>query len=342
MINRLFLIFEPTPEHACPPVSPLMQDGDPYPVGAPLPRVDNVYYSIRVDPGANESLMQAYALIANTASLVGDTAALTRNTAFGQTAPSPLGLTISIDEPLEAEAIRFITSFLFIPSYLTMEQRPVINLAGGSPDLLRETAASLSGYLSGQGIPEPVINIIVLSGAASASPEAAFADPQPPSTIPLPDITLVFHTPTALITRYRSLLQSDRCYNNNIFYYVPGPPSAADTLHSTLLSLQQAELEFKQQSPLIYSLIRTNQALEKELHTLGNRHSGTEMELRHQKQYVEVLRSDHATKELQNYYTREYEILPLWYKRFGHIIKVLTGKRTFQSLFRHDVKKYKD
>jgi hypothetical protein len=42
------------------------------------------------------------------------------------------------------------------------------------------------------------------------------------------------------------------------------------------------------------------------------------------------------------FYRQEYEILPLWYKRFGHIIKVLMGKRTFKSLFRDDVKKYKD
>jgi hypothetical protein len=36
---------------------------------------------------------------------------------------------------------------------------------------------------------------------------------------------------------------------------------------------------------------------------------------------------------LFNWYQKEYEVLPLWYKRFGHIIKVLTGRRTFKSLF---------
>ncbi len=45
---------------------------------------------------------------------------------------------------------------------------------------------------------------------------------------------------------------------------------------------------------------------------------------------------------LKNYYTNEYEILPLWYKRFGHIIKVLYGKRSLRSLFNDNVKKYKD
>ncbi|HKZ65700.1 MAG TPA: hypothetical protein VJ111_05065 [Chitinophagaceae bacterium] len=51
-----------------------------------------------------------------------------------------------------------------------------------------------------------------------------------------------------------------------------------------------------------------------------------------QKEYYDVI----------NWYHKEYEILPRWYKRFGHILKVITGKRTFRSLFRDDVKKYKD
>ena len=37
--------------------------------------------------------------------------------------------------------------------------------------------------------------------------------------------------------------------------------------------------------------------------------------------------------ELLAWYHKEYEALPLWYKRFGHIVKVFTGKRTFKSLF---------
>jgi hypothetical protein len=42
------------------------------------------------------------------------------------------------------------------------------------------------------------------------------------------------------------------------------------------------------------------------------------------------------------WYHNEYEILPVWYKKFGHIIKVIMGKRSFKSLFSDKVKKYKD
>lgn len=47
-------------------------------------------------------------------------------------------------------------------------------------------------------------------------------------------------------------------------------------------------------------------------------------------------------KSVTNFYKNEYEILPLWYKRLGHIIKVIMGKRTFGSLFNDKVKKYRD
>jgi len=43
-----------------------------------------------------------------------------------------------------------------------------------------------------------------------------------------------------------------------------------------------------------------------------------------------------------NWYHKEYEILPLWYKRLGHIIKVIMGKRNFRSLFSDNVKKEKE
>jgi hypothetical protein len=47
-------------------------------------------------------------------------------------------------------------------------------------------------------------------------------------------------------------------------------------------------------------------------------------------------------EKIKRFYHFEYEILPMWYKRFGHIMKVLMGKRTFRSLFNDTVKKYKD
>lgn len=41
---------------------------------------------------------------------------------------------------------------------------------------------------------------------------------------------------------------------------------------------------------------------------------------------------------LREWYHNEYEVLPLWFKRLGHIIKVVTGKRSLKSLFPRRVK----
>ena len=60
--------------------------------------------------------------------------------------------------------------------------------------------------------------------------------------------------------------------------------------------------------PMIYS---SDEALQKEL---------------------EYLRSNR--EDILRWYEKEYEVLPLWYKRFGHIVKVMMGKRSLKSLYK--------
>lgn len=45
---------------------------------------------------------------------------------------------------------------------------------------------------------------------------------------------------------------------------------------------------------------------------------------------------------LFKWYHKEYEMLPLWYKRFGHLIKAFKGQRSFRSLFDGSNRKYAD
>lgn len=44
----------------------------------------------------------------------------------------------------------------------------------------------------------------------------------------------------------------------------------------------------------------------------------------------------HHIDELTKWYYKEYEVLPLWYKRVGHVIKAFQGHRTFTSLMKKD------
>ncbi len=73
-----------------------------------------------------------------------------------------------------------------------------------------------------------------------------------------------------------------------------------------------------------------------------------EQQEKNMKTKMDLQRSEKEKKDLQSYltiqkgeskyllqwYNREYEVLPLWYKQLGHIIKVFMGKRTLKSLFK--------
>jgi hypothetical protein len=269
--------------------------------GGMQPSEENVYYSILVDPLEKGSLENAYVLL-------------------GQTTMPQISLTIEIRQSLPEDSFRFITSFLFFPAYLRIRDLPVINLSGSDPELLRESASRLSAYFSSQGIQSSSINRLLHAGKGEN-----------------PEDNRVFLNKEELIQYYKGILQSDHSYNRNVFFFAP----SLEDYQSAFNSMQQTEKNFKEHDPALYSLIGENNSLEKELQSLRRLYACTAIELKNQQQYVEVLRSGHATKEIQDYYTNEYEILPLWYKRFGHILKVLTGKRAFKSLYRDDVKKYK-
>lgn len=284
MLNRLFIVTEYIP-------SPAFR----------LPSEEGVYCSIRVNPVSPEDLERAYREMGNAA---------TRQYA----------LTLDMRAPLTRDAVRFITSFLFIPAYLRTRQGRVINLLDaegtGLPVGCRET---LSGYFLEQGIRDAVLNEVRL---CSGSPEPC----------------LCSDSAEAIVRSYAAVLRSGRPYGNDFFWLAPSGGDSQDIVSS----LQQAEADFEKSEPVLYALILHNKQLEEELGLLKKTHEVTAAELNNQKQFVEVLRSGHAARELQDYYNREYEILPLWYKRFGHLVKVMTGKRTFRSLFRDDVKKYTD
>lgn len=283
MINRIFFIsdtlFEP---------------------GRDLLKEENVYFSFLVNPSVKENLDQLYNF--------------TEKIKLFQSV-----LTLDIHEMPTAESIKFVTSFLFLPCYLRIEQKPVINLTGTSQELLIKTSSALIAYLSSQGFNNVIINRVT---TFDQSEENSFR---------------LFTSSVELLQYYKQVLQGDQCYNNFVFFSA----NSTEIIAETISAIHQTEAEFKESFPKLYMLINNNRRLEKEVNDLKIKVSYTTTELNHQKEYNDILRSEHSTKELQKYYDQEYEVLPKWYKRIGHIVKVITGKRTLRSLFRDDVKKYK-
>ena len=108
--------------------------------------------------------------------------------------------------------------------------------------------------------------------------------------------------------------------------------------------LRHAESELKNRDPLSFALMEEQAHLVRQMEQHEIQVHGLKKEIESREAHIASLQNIPQTsfKKLNDFYHYEYEILPAWYKRFGHIIKVIMGKRTFRSLFSHNVKKYKD
>lgn len=231
----------------------------------------------------------------------------------------PIALTLPLTGKLPNETIRLLTSFFFLDSCLRIDNKPVINIMGDNPEVLSGFEVSLIDYCKLQGLDEVIVNTIPgkrdqdLNYSTARSPEEA-------------------------IRLYREFLNLRHFGTGTLFAFL----TEKDDLQDLLKSLGSEDLGLDNKFPGVSDLINKHRLLEKETTYLKRKLILSEKELANQKQYQDILRSQHSTRQLQDYYNNEYEILPKWYKQMGHILKVIMGKRTMKSLFRDDVKKYKD
>lgn len=130
----------------------------------------------------------------------------------------------------------------------------------------------------------------------------------------------------------------------DVFLFIKIP--SIDLIFSCIDKMLFLESKFKNENPDFFELRHSildiqkdNERLKRSNEILLSRVSSMQGYL-HQSLNSAVSRNQ--VVEIVSFYNNEYEILPTWYKRFGHIIKVLMGKRTFRSLFNDNVKKYKD
>ena len=141
---------------------------------------------------------------------------------------------------------------------------------------------------------------------------------------------------------YASLLAGQEVDRNILLIYF----SSTEQLNRQISELTMAEARLADTSPIVHSLLASNAALKIKHSRLLTEKGLLKEELDSLKNYYSFYNLPESgyrkkVNELVEFYKYEYEILPLWYKRFGHLIKVLTGKRTFRSLFNDNVKKYK-
>ncbi|HLI93598.1 MAG TPA: hypothetical protein VKU83_08315 [Puia sp.] len=135
---------------------------------------------------------------------------------------------------------------------------------------------------------------------------------------------------------------ADRYYRYCLTSYSPRDIFLLEDAPDTFALIQQADAQLRAEHPLLYRLADDSRQARRCLTRLSREKLQLAEESRIRQQLLEAASKQNEVEYILRFYRNEYEILPLWYKRLGHIIKVLQGKRSFRSLYDKSVKKYKE
>jgi hypothetical protein len=116
---------------------------------------------------------------------------------------------------------------------------------------------------------------------------------------------------------------------------------------------KNVENRIENETPLLFKLIQKEILFSEKKHQFELIIQDLKADLFSKNEYLDFLHGKNlngkldemdilSSMKIKKFYHQEYEILPLWFKRLGHLIKVLYGRRTFRSLFNDKVKKYKN
>ncbi len=222
---------------------------------------------------------------------------------------SPFCFCIDISYTYTSQFLNLIESFFYLPSYYRKNELPFVF-----------SDTTIFGKLS----PEAIELLLGEKG------------------VPLKNCILekkkYAHHAHLLELAYQDMAFSDRDEESEFFIEIEDIRIAEEIhciIKETDAAIQNKESRNYDLKVKIKKLYSENEAKEALL-------SAAVKEIENLNNYLDIIRSNSQAKELQEYYNKEYEILPKWYKQLGHIVKVIMGKRTFRSLFDKKVKKYKE
>jgi hypothetical protein len=230
-------------------------------------------------------------------------------------AGSSFYLLVKLHQPLTGIQATDIIAFLFFSNYHKPGGLPTILVDGENMAIITSGFEQLQKTAAEQGF--STINITL----ASALPVVFASTSQP-----------------EIIDTYRSWLQSTTAITDTLYVNIARPADIS-IIHETL---KAEERLFNEQNPGLFSLKAQNRELHKQIAQLELFNKAAQQEISNQVSHNQILRSSSQATALQNYYNNEYEVLPLWFKRLGHVVKALMGKRSFKSLYSNKIKKYKD
>lgn len=136
------------------------------------------------------------------------------------------------------------------------------------------------------------------------------------------------------------ILRDFRSLSNYLVFDFDSPREAVSYEKHLALACES----YLQKEPLLSEGLREYIARRQENEILLSENRKLKQQQAADQKTIGVIRTKYKDdyENLFKWYHNEYEILPMWYKKIGQLIKVIMGKRTFKSLFSDDVKKYKN
>jgi hypothetical protein len=217
-------------------------------------------------------------------------------------------------DELPGKLIDLIGVFVMGVSYERRNEQPVIGIRGmnTSPWVIK----NLSGYFRSQGFQD----ICFLNFVESKVPD-----------ICLKENSLLAITGIESINFFSGDIPAiDRILNQYVYF-------RGDTLKNTLElenEMNRKIVHFLNENKDYDLLIKRLMQAENQFEKAENKYILQTRKLAIAESFVEVAKNKYKDdyESLFEYYHKEYEVLPVWFKRLGHIIKVLTGHRKFKSL----------
>ncbi|MEW6108504.1 MAG: hypothetical protein AB1632_04940 [Nitrospirota bacterium] len=214
-----------------------------------------------------------------------------------------LALNLDCDTVTEA-LLQDICSFFFLLNYQHISAKPVVVLPGEEEVNNSLLSEKLNDVMKRQGLKEA----LYLNVQDELNLYSTFTDGDKENFRQL--LKHKYSAPINLI------------HKGIIFVHIKDSSAISDVVSAC----SEAELNLKETQPELYYLLEENKALADNVHQLEDSVSFMQERLTHQNDYLAFIRSNNEAKEIQAFYNKQYEVLPLWYKRFGHVLKFLMRK----------------
>ncbi|RNI29228.1 hypothetical protein [Rufibacter latericius] len=222
--------------------------------------------------------------------------------------PFKFSLTFNLSLPdLQSVSPFTLAAFFFLPNYKLLDGKPVINLLPSKEGNSKSTQNLLEKISTEQRFGGVACNKLTLynhldyTGSNNQRVE----------------------NPSEAIRR----MVFDRDWLREESDFVGATISSTNEMEDFVQELKKSECEFQEVNPQVYSLLVARKELFREVESLKIKVQHLAEDLNNEKTYNAFLKENHQAKLLQEYYDHEYEVLPTWFKRLGHIIKFITGKR---------------